>query len=138
MVSETSAGFVTDRDYDSLVAEQFLPYAASKNISERDFKVRYAEYKPRFIELLEAILQNPIAALDKKFAAVEPGTAAFEKARMVYLGEIRRAVEVSLNNPAALYPMFEPDISDRILRFHADIKVEKSGAGKCYRVYHHL
>ncbi len=127
MVSERSAGFVTDRDYDSLVAEQFLPYAASKNISEGEFKVRYAEFKPRFIELLEALLQNSIAALDKKFAALETGTAAFEKARKVYLGEISRAVEVSLKNPAALYPMFEPDLSDRILRFHADIKVEKNG-----------
>jgi Predicted membrane protein (DUF2207) len=127
MVSETSAGFVADRDYDSLIAEQFLPYAVSKNISESDFKARYAEYKPRFIELLQAILQNPITALDKKFVSVEPGTPAYGKARMAYLGEIRRAVEMALNNPSAFYPMFEPDLSDRILRFHADIKVEKNG-----------
>ena len=127
LISKTSANFVSDKDFDSLLKAQYLPYAASKNISAGDFNARYPEYRPRLMELLESILQNPFVLLDKKYAAIEPGSPAFEKARNLYLGEIRKAVAVSLQNPSAFYQLFEPDFTDRILRFHADIDVEKNG-----------
>ena len=127
LVSKTSANFVSDRDYDSLLKAQYLPYAASKNISAEDFNARYPEYKQRLMELMESILQNPFALLDKKYVAIEPGSPGFEKARNLYLGEIRKAVEISLKNPSTFYQLFEPDFSDRILRFHADIDIEKNG-----------
>ncbi len=126
-VSETSAKFVNDRDYDSLLKVQYLPYAATKNIYTGDFNARFPEYKPRVLELMQSILQNPFGQLDQKYATLEPGSTAYEKVRKLYLAEISKAVGISLQNPAALYPLFEPDYSDRILQFHTDIAVQRNG-----------
>ncbi|MBC6489722.1 DUF2207 domain-containing protein [Flavihumibacter stibioxidans] len=126
---ETSARFVDDAVFDSLILEKAIPIARSNGLTAEEFTSKYPAYRARFADLLLGMLQHRFMELRKLFEynLPVPGSNADQQAKSKYIAEINKAIGRALENPAAFYPLFARDETDRILSFHSDIVVHPNG-----------
>lgn len=127
--SETSARFVNESDYDSLIRAIALPVAAERKVSPADLDRRYTDQRYQLAEKLQPLLQSRYTVLDKTYekASFDPGTIAYLKIKNLYLKEARNIIETILTGTDVFSALLEPDNNDRILHFHSDITVQADG-----------
>ncbi len=122
-----SARFLDDATCDSVLQQSFIAAGRAKGISESDIRYRYPVMRAKLGELFRALLENPCEGLDRRYGRVDESSGAFPAAREAYQKALQGAIDRALETPASLFPLFEPDYSDRIRSFHSEIEVMKNG-----------
>ncbi len=122
-----SARFLDDNRVDSILLQSFTVYGNSRGLSSQDIRDRYLVMRRQLADLFNALLQNPCQALDRRFKQVSDTDPGFPAARDAYDRALLDAVDRAMKTPESLFPLFEPNYSDRIRSFHADVEVMKNG-----------
>ena len=125
--TDYSARFLDDAVCDSAILQSFIVYGREHGIPESVIQDRYVVMRGKLAELFRALLENPCVELDRRYGRMNESGAAHAAAGDAYRKALRVAIDRALQTPASLFPLFEPDYSDRIRSFHADIEVMKDG-----------
>jgi uncharacterized membrane protein YgcG len=107
--------------------QAFTVQGLQKGLTESDIRERYQVMRVQMAELFRSLLMNPCMALDRRFARLAENDARIPAAQDAYDRALQDAIERALETPASLFPLFEPNYSDRIRSFHSDIEVMKDG-----------
>ncbi len=127
--TKTSDKYFTGEDYQALIRKAAIEAAANEDIPESVIAGNYSSLQP----IIEAISRPVIL---KKFNWLEngmfskpvKGTEAFNKRKEAYARELQRGVrDALLSNNIIFQNLKKTDQTDRILSFHSDITIDRSG-----------
>jgi uncharacterized membrane protein YgcG len=125
--TEQSTRFLTDEVADSILFEAFTAYGLQQGLSPADLRDRYQVMRPQVAEMTRAVTGQAMRDLDRRYRDLREGDPGYAKATLAYLNAFQDGVRRMLSSSAPLYPLFVRNESDRILSFHAEINVERSG-----------
>jgi uncharacterized membrane protein YgcG len=125
--TDISTRFLDDALGDSLLLGRFSAYGETQGLSPDDIRERYLAMRAQLSELVRTTLQQPCDALDRRYAAVEAGSLGFAAARRAYADALGATVDRLLQLPQSLYPLFEFNLSDRILSFRSEVDLQPDG-----------
>ena len=125
--TDISARFLDDADVDSALLRRLSAYGETQGLSPWDIRERYMAMRGQLSELIRTALRQPVDVLDQRFGAVETGIPRFEEARRAYLDALDKAADRLIDMPQSMYPLFEPNLSDRILSFRSEVELQPDG-----------
>jgi uncharacterized membrane protein YgcG len=125
--TDFSARFLDDAVCDSAILQSFIVYGREQGVSASVIQDRYVAMRGKLAELFRALLENPCGELDRRYGRMNEGSAAYAAAGDAYRAALQVAIDRALKTPASLFPLFEPDYSDRIRSFHTVVDVMKDG-----------
>ncbi len=125
--TEISARFLDDAGCDSMLLGALTRVGIESGLSATDIRERYAAMRAQLSELFRTALSSQVSGLDRTYGRVEAGMELFPKAQTAYRAAFGEAINRILSTPQSVFPLFEPNLSDRILSFRSDIILKPDG-----------
>jgi hypothetical protein len=125
--TDISARFLDDAGCDSILLAALTGQGIASGLSPADIRDRYAAMRSHLTELVRMNLAPRMTGLDRKYETAEDGTIAFAQAQLAYRKAFRESIDPILSAPESLFPLFEPNLSDRILSFRSDVALKADG-----------
>ncbi len=121
--------YLTDAEIENIIKEEATAIAQARRFPLSDFESNYTNHFDFLAERIVPILEVKINKVNRQFPKEpQPGTPLFEKKKKLYIVELRNSVrEAITNNSALTQRLFIKNINDRIISFHSDVQVQKSG-----------